>query len=45
MNPIKNGQDQQIISGLDIGSDTITCVIGQTNDKIKNQIFRKRKIR
>jgi len=35
MNPIKNGQDQQIISGLDIGSDTITCVIGQTNDKIK----------
>ena len=33
MSPISNGQDQHIISGLDIGSDIITCVIGQTNEK------------
>ena len=36
MSPISNGQDQHIISGLDIGSDIITCVIGQTNDKRTN---------
>ena len=36
MSPISNGQDQHIIAGLDIGSNTITCVIGQTNDHRKN---------
>tara|TARA_Y100000590_G_scaffold118250_1_gene135267 strand:+ start:2145 stop:3422 length:1278 start_codon:yes stop_codon:yes gene_type:complete len=36
MSPISNGQDQYIISGLDIGSDTITCVIGQISNNNKN---------
>ena len=29
MNPIGNGHDRQITVGLDIGSSTITCAIGQ----------------
>ena len=36
MSPISNGQNQYIIAGLDIGSNTITCVIGQINDHRKN---------
>ena len=36
MSPISNGQGQHIIAGLDIGSNTITCVIGQTNGHRKN---------
>ena len=37
MSPISNGQDQYIISGLDIGSDTITCVIGQISNSLNDQ--------
>ena len=29
MSPIGNGHDHQITVGLDIGSSTITCAIGQ----------------
>jgi len=29
MSPIGNGHDRQITVGLDIGSSTITCAIGQ----------------